>query len=134
VVISLTINNSLTQVRLVKKISLFFSIFQFLIVLIFWVFIDNFNVFTSFDVYNFQFDKRWLFFSNFYYVFGLDNISLLFLLLTFLLTPICILISWNSIKYKYTSFIICLIFITFILFNIFCVLDLVFFIFFLKVF
>lgn len=127
VVISLTINNSLTQVRLVKKISLFFSILQFLIVLIFWVFIDNFNVFTSFDVYNFQFDKKWLFFSNFYYVFGLDNISLLFLLLTFLLTPVCILISWNSIKYKYTSFIICLIFITFILFNIFCVLDLVFF-------
>jgi len=127
VVISLTINNSLTQVRLVKKISLFFSIFQFLIVLIFWIFIDNFNVFTTFDVYNFQFDKKWLFFSNFHYIFGLDNISLLFLLLTFLLTPVCILISWNSIKYKYTSFIICLIFITFILFNIFCVLDLVFF-------
>ena len=127
VIISLTINNSFLKVRLVKKISLFFSIFQFLIVLVFWVFIDNIGVFTSFDVYNFQFDKQWLFFANFHYVFGLDNISFLFLLLTFLLTPLCILISWNSIKYKYTSFIICLIFITFILFNIFCVLDLVFF-------
>ena len=127
VIISLTINNSFLKVRLVKKVSLFFSIFQFLIVLVFWVFIDNIGVFTSFDVYNFQFDKQWLFFANFHYVFGLDNISFLFLLLTFLLTPLCILISWNSIKYKYTSFIICLIFITFILFNIFCVLDLVFF-------
>jgi len=67
------------------------------------------------------------FLFNFYYVIGIDNISLLFLLLTFFLTPICILISWNSIKYKYNSFIICLVIITFILFNIFCVLDLVFF-------
>ncbi len=64
---------------------------------------------------------------NFYFIVGIDNVSLLFLLLTFALTPLCILISWNSIKYKYTGFMICLISITFILFNIFCVLDLVFF-------
>jgi proton-translocating NADH-quinone oxidoreductase chain M len=119
--------NSIKKTRLIKKISLFFSIFQFFIVLLFWILTDNINLFVDFEMYNFHFYKKWLFLFNFYYVIGLDNISLLFLLLTFFLTPVCILISWNSIKYKYDNFIICLIFITFILFNIFCVLDLVFF-------
>ncbi len=118
---------SQARVRLLKKISLLFSFFQFIIVLVFWVLFDNVNLYSSFDAYNFHFYSQWLFLFNFHYVIGIDNISLLFLLLTFFLTPICILISWNSIKYKYSSFITCLIFISFILFNIFCVLDLVFF-------
>ena len=126
-VLSFCITNSVLKTRLIKKISLSFSVFQFIIVLLFWILTDNFNLFSDFDVFNFQLYSQWLFLFNFHFVIGIDNISLLFLLLTFFLTPICILISWNSIKYKYNSFIICLIFITFILFNIFCVLDLVFF-------
>lgn len=126
-IISFSIYSSSEKVRLVKKTSLFFSFFQFILILFFWVLSDNISVLAEFDIYNFQFNKQWLFLYNFHYVIGIDNISLLFLLLTFFLTPVCILISWNSIKYKYSSFIICLIFITFILFNIFCVLDLVFF-------
>lgn len=126
-VLSFCITNSVLKTRLIKKISLSFSVFQFVIVLLFWVLIDNLNLFSDFDVFSFQLYSQWLFLFNFHFVIGIDNISLLFLLLTFFLTPVCILISWNSIKYKYSSFVICLIFITFILFNIFCVLDLVFF-------
>ena len=126
-IISFCILSSSEKVKLIKKTSLFFSFFQFILVLFFWILSDNIDVLAEFDTYSFQFYKQWLFSYNFHYIIGIDNISLLFLLLTFFLTPICILISWNSIKYKYNSFIICLIFITFILFNIFCVLDLVFF-------
>lgn len=126
-ILSVFINNTLIKIKLVKMISLFFSIFQFLVVLFFWIFLDNINLFSSFDLFNFHFYQQWTFAFNFHYIIGIDNISLLFLLLTFFLNPICILISWNSIKYKYISFLFCLIFITFILFNIFCVLDLVFF-------
>ena len=125
--LSFSFNNTIIKTRMVKKVSLIISVFQFLIVLIFWILADNINLLSTFDIYNFHFYQQWIFPFNFYYVVGIDNISLLFLLLTFFLTPICILISWNSIKYKYNNFIICLIFITFILFNIFCVLDLVFF-------
>lgn len=126
-IISFSVYGSPEKVKLIKKTSLFFSFFQFILIIFFWILSDNISVLAEFDIYNFQFYKQWLFLYNFHYVIGMDNISLLFLLLTFFLTPICILISWNSIKYRYNSFIICLIFITFILFNIFCVLDLVFF-------
>jgi len=125
--LSFCVNDVKLKTKLIKKTSLSFSIFQFLVVLVFWILINNVNPISNFDFSNFQFYKQWIFLFNFYYVIGIDNISLLFLLLTFFLTPICILISWNSIKYKYNSFIICLVIITFILFNIFCVLDLVFF-------
>lgn len=125
--LSSCINNTILKIRLVKKTSLFFSIFQFVLVLIFWALMDNINLFTTFDSPSFQFYQNWVSLFNFHYIIGIDNITLLFLLLTFFLTPVCILISWNNIKYKYTGFIICLLFITFILFNIFCVLDLIFF-------
>jgi proton-translocating NADH-quinone oxidoreductase chain M len=125
--LSFFLNNLSTKLKLIKKISLFFSVFQFLVVMLFWVILDNFSAFSTFEVYNLQFFVQWVETFNFYFVIGIDNISLLFLLLTFLLTPLCILISWNSIKYKYASFMFCLVAITFILFNIFCVLDLIFF-------
>lgn len=109
-----------------KTISLIISVVQLLIIFFFWIFSYKNNV-QDFDFFQFQIYSQWSNFFNFNYVIGVDSISLLFLLLTFLLTPICILISWNSIKYKFNSFMLCLAFITFILFNIFCVLDLFFF-------
>lgn len=126
-VFSFTISDVVRKARWVRKFSLFLSTFQFLIVMFFWVVISSTNISSSFDIFNFQFYSPWSFLFNFNFIIGVDNISLLFLILTFFLTPICILVSWNSIKYKYNSFITCLVCITFILFNIFCSLDLVFF-------
>lgn len=124
---SFSINNIILKTKLIKKTSLLFSLFQFLLVLCFWIINSNLNIHSDFDIFNFHLSKQWSFLYNFHFVIGIDNISLLFLLLTFFLTPVCILISWNSIKYKYNNFMLCLLFITFILFNIFCILDLVFF-------
>ena len=122
---NLHINYSVKS-SLSKMISLLISMIQFLIIFSFWIFSSRGDIF-DFSFFNFQIFAQWSSLFNFNYVIGVDNISLLFLLLTFFLTPVCILISWNSIKYKFNLFMSCLAIITFILFNIFCVLDLFFF-------
>nr|YP_004935624.1 NADH dehydrogenase subunit 4 [Eunapius subterraneus]ACY35556.1 NADH dehydrogenase subunit 4 [Eunapius subterraneus] len=58
-------------------------------------------------------------------LFAVDGISIFFLILTALLTPICILISWNSIKFLIKEFLLCLLFMEFLLIGVFSVLDLV---------
>jgi NADH-quinone oxidoreductase subunit M len=131
-VTSFCVNNGCLKARLIRQLSLFFSTLQFLFILVFWVLSGSANLTANFGVFNFQIFKQWVSLFNFYFIVGIDNISLVFLLLTFLLTPLCILISWNNIKYRYSSFVICLIFVTFILFSIFCTLDLVFFYFFFE--
>ena len=58
-------------------------------------------------------------------LFAVDGISIFFLILTALLTSICILISWNSIKYLIKEFLICLFAIEILLMGVFTILDLV---------
>ena len=84
------------KTQLIKNIALNISLFNFLISLILWIEFDNstskFQFFQNFT--SFQTD---LSFSTFNFVFGLDGISLFFVLLTTFLIPVCILVSWNSI-------------------------------------
>lgn len=58
-------------------------------------------------------------------IFAVDGISIFFIVLTALLTPICIIISLNSIKYLVKEFILCILLIEFLLMGVFTVLDLV---------
>ena len=104
---------------LIKFNSLFFSLLQFFIILIVWL------ISSQQEIGNLKY--TWTIYHNIYYAIQLDSISLLFLLLSFGLIPICILISWSNIKYRYSTFVFIMISISFFLFNIFCVLDLVFF-------
>lgn len=68
---------------------------------------------------------------NLNYVIGVDGISIVLLLLTSFLMPLCLLVSWFSVTYRVKEFILLLCFIEFCLFNVFCVLDvLLFYIFF----
>jgi NADH-quinone oxidoreductase subunit M len=57
-----------------------------------------------------------------------------FFLLTTLLIPLCIITSWNSVGNNLKEFLIAFLVLDFFLIGTFCVLDLLFFIFFLKVF
>nr|YP_654372.1 NADH dehydrogenase subunit 4 [Nematostella sp. JVK-2006]ABG02346.1 NADH dehydrogenase subunit 4 [Nematostella sp. JVK-2006] len=59
--------------------------------------------------------------------FAVDGISLFFLVLTALLIPICILISWNSIKFLLKEFLLCLLFLEVLLMGVFSALDLLLF-------
>ena len=65
------------------------------------------------------------------YHMGVDGISLLFVMLTTLLTPICILASWDSIKDRVKEFMISFLILETFMIGMFCALDLfVFYIFF----
>ena len=57
--------------------------------------------------------------------FAVDGISIFFIVLTALLIPICILISWNSIKFLVKEFILCLLLMEVLLMGVFTILDLV---------
>ena len=58
-------------------------------------------------------------------LFAIDGISIFFLILTALLTPICILISWNSIRFLVKEFLLCLLSMEILLMGVFSVFDLV---------
>nr|YP_010953614.1 NADH dehydrogenase subunit 4 [Galaxea astreata]WMQ77786.1 NADH dehydrogenase subunit 4 [Galaxea astreata] len=60
-------------------------------------------------------------------VFALDGASLFFFVLTALLIPICVLISWKSIKHLLKEFLLCLLFLEILLVGVFLVLDLLLF-------
>lgn len=69
---------------------------------------------------------------NVNYNLGIDSISVFFIILISLLIPICILVNWESIKFKAKTFIIILFILEFLIFNIFCSLDIFFFFFFFE--
>lgn len=73
-------------------------------------FILSVPLFLSFDksTYFMQFVERheWIPSWNIMYSLGLDGISILFVLLTTLITILCVLISWNSISTKIKEFYI----------------------------
>ena len=58
-----------------------------------------------------------------YFLFGIDGISLLFVVLTTLLIPICLLASWDSIKLLQREYLLCFIGLLIILIGVFTVLD-----------
>lgn len=114
------------QQKLSKVIALNFSAFPFLIFVFLW---GGFKK----SVGSFQFVTKilWIPILNLNVTLGVDGISLFFLLLTTLLIPLCILISWNSIQFNLKEYLIAFLAIEFFLIGVFCVLDvLMFYIFF----
>jgi proton-translocating NADH-quinone oxidoreductase chain M len=108
--------------KLLKVVALNSSILSFVFSLILWGFFQNFTG-------SFQFVVKIFWFPNFNlnFTLGIDGISLFFLLLTTLLIPLCILISWNSVKIKLKEFLIAFLILDFFLIGTFCVLDLLLF-------
>nr|UKP87854.1 NADH dehydrogenase subunit 4 [Muricella sp. ANT77] len=60
-------------------------------------------------------------------LFAIDGISIFFIILSTLLTPICILVSWKSIKFLVKEFIMCLLGMELLLIGVFTTLDLLIF-------
>ena len=108
--------------KLLKIIALNFSFIPFIGILITWMFFQNYLA-------NFQFVTKIFWFPNlnFNLTLGIDGISIFFLLLTTLLIPICILISWNSVNYKLKEYLISFLILEFLLLGVFCILDLLLF-------
>ena len=77
---------------------------------------------------DFQFveEKNWMEgFINFQL--GIDGISILFILLTTFIAPICIFSGINSIKFKIKEFLIAILVMETLMLGVFCSLDLVVF-------
>lgn len=110
------------KIKLIKKISLVFTLIIFLLTLFLWLLYNNES--TNFI---FVYHISWISIFNLYYSIGLDGISIFFIILTAFLIPFCILISWYSIKYRVKEFLLMLLLTELLLINVFSVLDLTFF-------
>ncbi len=77
----------------------------------------------------FQFVERhpWIETFNIHYHLGVDGISVLFVLLSTLLTPICILASWDAIRDRVKDYMVAFLVLETLMIGMFCALDMVLF-------
>lgn len=112
-----------------KIITLSFSCLTFVFSLILWVFFNK-----SMSSFQFSSSFEWLSIFNLSISLGVDGLSLFLILLTTLLIPLCLLVSWNSINFSLKTYLICFLIMEFFLLSVFCILDvLLFYIFFESV-
>ncbi len=94
-------------------------------------FVISAKLFFVFDksLINFQYKEVYGLINNmsFKYYLGIDGISIALILLTTFLTPICLLISYNTIKDRVKEFVICFLLIEGFVIGSFCALDLLLF-------
>jgi NADH-quinone oxidoreductase subunit M len=107
-----------SQEGLIKWLTLTVSVANFVI---------SVPLFMKFDKasYSVQFSEKhaWIPSWNIYYSLGIDGISVLFVLLSSLVTILCVLISWESIKVKAKEFYISILLIEGAMIGVFCSLD-----------
>ena len=102
-------------------ISLFSSVATFLLSLFLWYSLDV-------NTAEFQFveEKSWV--NNFIkFKLGVDGISILFIVLTTFITPICIISCINSVKNRVKEFLIAILILETFMIGVFCSLELVIF-------
>jgi proton-translocating NADH-quinone oxidoreductase chain M len=106
----------------IKVVVLSFSLAEFLLSLIMWMSFDNSSSrFQFVEAYN------WIESSNVIFYLGVDGISLFFILLTTLLIPICLLASWDAIKFNEKEYFIAFLAMEALVIAVFCVLDIILF-------
>jgi NADH-quinone oxidoreductase subunit M len=105
----------------VKYVALFTSFVNFLISIYLWYLFD-----PSTSSFQFVEKKEWLKeFVN--YKVGVDGISILFIILTTFITPLCIISVNNTIKVRLRDFLISILIMESVMIGVFCSLDLVIF-------
>ncbi len=108
--------------RNARQVAMWTSSVVFLLSLLLWT---NFDTTTA----EFQFVEHheWMPAFNIAYHMGVDGISMLFVLLTTLLTPICILASWESIQDRVKEYMIAFLVMETMMVGMFSALDIVVF-------
>ena len=104
-----------------KYVALFTTVVNFLISIYLWI---SFDQSTS----GFQFieDRTWIE-GLINYKVGIDGISILFIILTTFITPLCIISVNNSVKNRLRDFLIAILIMESFMIGVFCALDLVVF-------
>ena len=107
-------------VQNIRYTALWTPIITFLISLLIWI---NFDQTTA----GFQFveERDWL--GPIKYKMGVDGISMLFVILTTFLMPLCILASWEAIEDRVKEYMIAFLVLETLMIGVFCALDLVLF-------
>ena len=103
-----------------RWIALWTTIITFLVSLLIW---------QNFDIKNpgFQFVEEYAWLGTLKYKMGVDGISMLFVILTTFLMPICILASWESVEVRVKEYMIAFLVLESLMLGVFCALDLVLF-------
>ena len=107
--------------RNIRSVTLLTTVFTFVVSLWIWIGFDNSNP-------GFQFVERydWLG-SGISYSMGVDGISMLFVILTTFLMPLCILASWESVEKRVKEYMIAFLILETLMIGVFCALDIVLF-------
>ena len=105
-----------------RSAALITSLATFLISLVLWLRFDPTKA-------GFQFEEKlaWVPALNIGYHMGIDGISLFFVLLSTLLTPICILASWEAIENRVKEYMVAFLVLETFMVGMFCALDLALF-------
>ncbi len=109
-----------------RNMALLTSVFTFVASLGIWYYFER-------GTADFQFVEKveWLPGFDITYHMGVDGISMMFVLLSTLLTPICVLASWRSIKVRVKEYMISFLILETMMVGMFCALDyLLFYVFF----
>ena len=106
----------------IKITSLITSIITFLVSIFLFT---NFNP----ETHLFQLGEfiPWIPAYNVNYILGVDGITIFLILLTTMLTPICILCSWTAIKERIKEFMFCILLMQTAMIGVFCSLDFILF-------
>ena len=119
--ISITKGEQKIVVKNSKYVAIFSSLANFFLSVFLWYSFD-----ASISEFQFVEKREWIReFINFHL--GIDGISMLFILLTTFITPICIFSGINSIKFKLKEFLIAILVMETLMLGVFCSLDLVIF-------
>ena len=105
-----------------RSVALLTSLVTFLISLVLWIRFDPTKA-------SFQFEEKvaWVPALGVGYHMGIDGISLFFVLLSTLLTPICIMASWESVKVRVKEYMVAFLVLETFMVGMFCALDLALF-------
>ena len=104
-----------------KHISLFISLANFALALYLWFIFDKIDS-------DFQFVEERIWLEGFInYKVGVDGISILFIVLTTFIIPLCIISVNSTINYRLKDFLIAILFMETMMIGVFCSLDLVIF-------
>jgi len=105
----------------IRSVTLLTTVVTFLVSLFIWAGFDNANP-------GFQFVEKaqWLDTTLSYHM-GVDGISMLFVILTTFLMPLCILASWTSVEKRVKEYMIAFLILETLMIGVFCALDIVLF-------
>ncbi|MDC3055211.1 NADH-quinone oxidoreductase subunit M [Candidatus Pelagibacter sp.] len=115
------VRSSNSQYQSSKYVALFITLANFFLSLYLWIVFDK-------SIVDFQFveEREWI--SGFInYKVGVDGISILFILLTTFITPICVITVNSTIKNRLKDFLIAILILETFMIGVFCSLDLVVF-------